>query len=106
MTKLIRLEEAMTVIARIVDVAATIAFQAGVGGMETAGSIISYLANHPEQIDGFLSGEVSVLDWPINWHEQGILSWHGQDGKIYHPEFARRARTIRSLAQHKGDSNG
>jgi hypothetical protein len=85
------------VIAQIVEYAEAIAWQAGVGGMETAGSIVSYLAAHPDQIDLLMSGKLSVLDWPVGWHEHGRLSWHGQDGKIYDPEKVRRHRLIKQM---------
>lgn len=86
-----------TVIARIVDAAEAIACQAGVGGMETAGSIVSYLAKHPDQIPALMAGTLSVLDWPNHWHAHGILTWRGADGKIYSPEFARRQMIIKEL---------
>jgi len=79
-------------IALVANAANEIAWQAGVGGMETAGSIVSYLAAHPEQINPFLAGEASPVDWPVGWHEQGCLTWQGQDGKIYSPENVRLAR--------------
>ena len=88
------------VIEAIASAAQAIGFQAGVGGMETAGSIVSYLAAHPERIEAFLSGSESVLDWPPNWHRYGDLTWHGADGKLYSPEYARRAETIRKLQDH------
>src|SRR4051794_39195154 len=88
---------AQTVIERIAAVAEAIGCQAGVGGMETAGSIISYLAENPGQITDFMAEQTSVMDWPIGWHEQGRLTWHGMDGKIHRPEHARRQRMIRKL---------
>lgn len=88
--------EAERVIARIAEVAEAIGWQAGVGGMETAGSIVSFLSAHPEHIDVFMDGG-SVLDWPIGWHEQGRLTWHGQDGKIHSPEDVRRHRVIKAM---------
>lgn len=87
----------LEVIERIANIAETIAAQAGVGGMETAGSIVSFLAEHPERIDGFFSGADCVLDWPIGWHEQGRLTWHAMNGKIVAPEFARRHRVIKAM---------
>lgn len=83
--------ESGSVIAKIVQYAEAIARHAGVGSMETAGSIVSYLATHPDQIEPFMAGKVSVLDWPVGWHEHGCLTWHGQDGKIYGPEDVARA---------------
>lgn len=83
------------VIAWIAEVSEAIAWQAGVGAMETAGSIVSYLAEHPEDVDAFMQIG-SVLDWPMTWHREGRLSWHGQDGKIYHPEAVRSAMVAKS----------
>lgn len=85
------------VILRIAQAAEAFAFQAGVGGMETAGSIVSYLAKHPDQIDGFLSGEASMIDWPFGWHTQGCLTWHAMNGTICSPEKARRSAIIRKM---------
>lgn len=89
-------EQATEVIAFIAKVSSNIAWQAGVGGMETAGSIISYLAKHPEHVEQFLI-DGSVLDWPIGWHEQGCLTWHGTDGNIHDPETARQHRIIKKM---------
>jgi len=85
------------VIARIVEMSQAIAWQAGVGGMETAGSIVSYLASHPEQIEPLMAGTLSLTDWPDRHHMHGVLSWHGADGKIYSPEYARRQVAIKKL---------
>lgn len=90
-------DTAASVIAKIVEVSNAIAWQADVGGMETAGSIVSYLATHPDQIAPLMAGELSVLDWPVGWHEHGCLTWHGQDGKIYSPEHVRRHRLIKQM---------
>lgn len=90
------------VIAHIAAVSSAIGFQAGVGAMETAGSVVSYLAAHPEEIDAFLAGG-SVLDWPVGWHAEGCLSWHGMDGKIHTPEQARHHRIIKQL--ERGNSH-
>lgn len=89
-------ETARSVIACIAQAAQQIGWQAGVGGMETAGSIVSYLARNPDKIAAFLAGD-SVLDWPIGWHEQGCLSWHGTDGKIHEPETIRQRRIIKKM---------
>lgn len=78
-------ETAIKVIQHIAKVSQVIARQAGVGAMETAGSIISFLAMHPEQVAKFMA-DPSVFDWPTNWHCDGMLSWHGADGKVHHPE--------------------
>lgn len=85
------------VIARIAEVAEAIGWQANVGAMETAGSIVSYLARFPDQIEPFLSGESSPMDWPRGWHTLGSLTWHGQDGKIHRPEDVRRHVLIKKM---------
>lgn len=85
------------VINRIAEAAIAIGWQAGVGAMETAGSIVSYLANNPGQIEDFMAGRTSPVDWPAGWHVHGCLTWHGQDGKIYSPEFVRRQRVIKDM---------
>jgi hypothetical protein len=77
----------------VAKVAASFARQAGVGGMETAGGIISFLARHPEHIASFQNG--GVFDLPPDWIERGCLTWHAQNGKIVHPDYARRARAIK-----------
>jgi len=76
--------DALAVINRIAEVSSAFACQAGVGGMETAGSIISFLATNPQRIHDFMSGG-SIIDWPISWQRAGCLSWQGMDGKIHWP---------------------
>jgi hypothetical protein len=71
------------------------AHQAGIGGMETAGNIMSYLAEYPEQIEPFMNG--GVFEFPMDWFEHGRLTWHGRDGKIHHPVEARRQRIINRM---------
>lgn len=71
------------------------AMQAGVGGMETAGGIVSYLAAHPDDIEPFLNG--GVFELPADWIVQGCLTYHAINGKVTHPETARHARIIKSL---------
>lgn len=85
------------VIKSIARAAEAIAWQAGVGGMEMAGSIVSYLDRHPDLIEDFLSGKTSIIDWPFGWHAHGNLTWHGMDGKIHHPEEARRHSIIKKM---------
>lgn len=67
---------ASEVITRIADAARAVGFQAGVGAMETAGSIVSFLAANPHRIPDFMAGG-SILDWPFNWHCAGCLTWQG-----------------------------
>lgn len=89
--------DAQAVIDHIAEAAIAIGWQAGVGAMEIAGSIISYLAEHPERTADFMSGKTSVLDWPIGWHEHGCLTWQAMNGRVVMPEQARHARIIKSL---------
>jgi hypothetical protein len=69
------------------------AWQAGVGGRETAGAIISYLALKPEHIEPFLTGGISEL--PSEWIDGGRLTWHAADGRVVHPDEVRDAREKR-----------
>jgi len=71
------------------------AMQAGVGGMETAGGLVSYLAAHPEDIEPFLNG--GIFELPDDWILQGCLTHHAANGKIVHPETARHARIIKAI---------
>jgi hypothetical protein len=71
------------------------AAQAGVGGMETAGGLVSYLALHPEDIEPFLNG--GIFELPDDWILQGCLTHHAANGKIVHPETARHARIIKAI---------
>ncbi|MEG8223505.1 hypothetical protein OSJ57_23310 [Sphingomonas sp. HH69] len=74
-----------------------IAFGAGVGEMESAGQIISYLAAHPDKFDAFIEG--GTFAWPLDWFENGCLSWHAMNGRIVRPEEARAARAAKRDAQ-------
>lgn len=87
--------EILGFIAYVRKVSEAIAFHAGVGGMETAGQIMSYLGKHPDQLDAFLNE--GVFGWPMDWFENGCLTWHAQNGDIVHPDFVRRARVIRNM---------
>lgn len=80
------------------------AWQAGVGGMETAGGIISYLATHPEDIEPFLVGGISEL--PDDWVVNGCLTHHAINGKVVHPETARRSRMIKRMERGLPPSKG
>ena len=82
-------------IEKVTKCAESFGFQAGVGGMETAGQIISYLATHPDDIEPFMVG--GIFELPDRWFESGCLTWHAANGKIVHPDYARRARTISKL---------
>jgi len=96
----IDLTSAEAVIQRIAQIAETFAAQAGVGGMETAGNLVSYLAKHPRDIEPCL--KFGIFELPADWHERGDLTWHALSGKIVRPEAARRARTIKKLEKARG----
>lgn len=89
--------QAELVIERVAKIAEAFGHQAGVGGMETAGKLVSYLATHPRDIEPLL--RFGVFELPMDWHEQGCLTWHVQNGQLVRPEEARRARIIKQLAQ-------
>ena len=84
------------VIRKIAEVAAAIGWQAGVGGMETAGGLVSVLAEHPEKIAGFLSGELDIIsDDALLQPSMGCLTWHAQNGKIVSPADMRAIKQQR-----------
>lgn len=93
----IDMAQAELVIARIAEIAAAFGQQANVGGMETAGGLISYLAKHPRDIEPLL--KFGVMELPMDWLERGDLTWHARNGKVTRPEHARRARVIRKLKE-------
>lgn len=91
------------VIQRIAEAADAVSFQAGVGGMETAGMIVSILAKHPDKIDGFLREGVGfLLDADLFSAEHGCLNFHNQIGGISTPKDARLARQARRLLRQAG----
>lgn len=82
-------------IGHIARIAAGFAQQAGVGGMETAGALVSYLADHPRDLEPLLNG--GIFELPPDWIERGSLTWHAQNGEIIAPKFARQSRTIKKM---------
>lgn len=95
-----RAYDAQQVIERIAEVSAAFGQQAGVGAMETAGSIIGYLAENPRDLEPFMVG--GIFELPADFFQRHSLTRHASDGKVIHPSFARRARIIKQLAK---DSN-
>lgn len=82
------------VIKRLAEVASAVAHQAGVGGMETAGMLVSILAAHPEKIPAFMAGELDLITDPAMLRaEMGCLSWHAVNGRIVTPAEFRAARS-------------
>lgn len=81
------------VIKRIAEIAADVAWQAGVGSMETAGLFVSVLATHPEKVSAFLAGETRPVDDAVLLNaEMGCLSWHARNGEIVTPALFRANR--------------
>lgn len=70
----------------IAEHADSLATSAGVGALETAGSFVSYLHEHPEDLEPFINGGYREL--PDNWRLEGALCWQGKDGLIT-PEDAK-----------------
>lgn len=92
---------ARAVIERIAKVAEGIGFHAGVGGCETAGAIVSFLAANPDRIavfleDGFLDALEMPNGHPRDMHLNGCLTWHRRDGRVVSPAEARAARDART----------
>lgn len=92
--------QAETVIERIAEIAGPFAQQAGVGAMEIAGLLVSYLAKHPRDIEPCL--RFGIFELPEDWISLGALTWTAKNGKVVAPEFARRARQIKKLASMPG----
>lgn len=87
--------DALQFIEKLADMAEAIGWQAGVGGSETAGQIVSYLAANPGDFDKVMAG--GILDLRPDWYAHGRLTWMGTNGQIVHPETARRARVIKQM---------
>ncbi|WP_010218888.1 hypothetical protein [Sphingomonas sp. PAMC 26621] len=78
---------AAAVIRRLAEVSEALAQAAGVSGTQTAGSFVSYLAEHPEDIEPLLRFGASEL--PEDWIHYGRLTWMGAGGKLHHPAIVR-----------------
>lgn len=69
---------------------------AGVGGMETAGALISYLHRFPKDLEPFVNG--GIFELPMDWALQGSLTWHAQkDGRVMSPEYVRQHHLIAKM---------
>ncbi|WP_375194692.1 hypothetical protein [Sphingobium sp.] len=77
------------------------AAMAGVGGMETAGHLISYLDENPRDLEPWMNG--GFMELPDNWIERGSLTHHAMNGKIVPPRTVRQARVIKSLKDKSGE---
>lgn len=86
-------------IRKIAEIAEAVGRQAGVPGCETAGAIVSYLADHPEDVQKFFDG--GILELPMDLWAQGRLTFYKKDGSIGTPQEARIGRVVRDLAKPK-----
>ncbi len=89
--------QAEAIFERLATIAEPLAFHAGVGEMETVGHLVSYLLDHPRDIEPCLRFGISEL--PDDWIRKGRLSYQARDGKIWRPANARRATVIKKLEQ-------
>ena len=86
------------VIKRIADVAQAVGWQAGVGGMETAGMIVSVLAAKPELVQRFLDEGTELLVNGDILPEHGCLTFHrSSDGKVTTPQQLRSAIVVKNM---------
>lgn len=83
----------------VADRAEDFAQQAGVGGMETAGALISYLAENPKDIEPFMVG--GIFELPERWWALGRLTWHAKNGAIVHPRDVQPQRMGTVLPEGK-----
>jgi hypothetical protein len=91
-------------ISKIASYCNDFAWMAGVGGLETAGSVISYLAAHPEHTATFLDGGfpalMDVCGDPRDLFAHGCLTFHrAKDGKVTTPEDLRASIAARDAAK-------
>jgi len=87
--KTISADELARVTAFLAEQAAGFSSSASVGGMETAGGFVSYLACHPDKCEQWLTDPISAMPKDARFWLYGCLSWHGKDGEIHHPRDAR-----------------
>lgn len=75
---------------RIAEVANAVAWQAGVGGMEVAGQIVSGLYANPEHIERFMvEGPELIIDGTLA-PDKGCLSYTAINGSIMTPAELRK----------------
>lgn len=86
-------------IAKIAQMAQAVGFQAGIGAVETAWAIVSYLAAHPDKVDQFFrDGMIDTIGDDDMW-ANGCLTFHRKDGKVVTPQDLRISRTVRDLVK-------
>lgn len=93
---------AVEVIQRIAQAANTISAHAAIGGCETAGVMISFLAAHPDRIEAFFrDGWLEAVGDNDPW-ATGCLTFHRKlDGRVTTPQDLRISKTVRDLSRQK-----
>lgn len=92
------LPNAVYVVRRIAEVAEAVGNQAGVGGMETAGMIISYLYEHPDMVERFLREGTGMMIEGDIMPENGCLTFHRRiDGRVTTPQELRAAIMVKNM---------
>ncbi|MES2752783.1 MAG: hypothetical protein V4661_15550 [Pseudomonadota bacterium] len=86
-------------IERLADVSESFGRNAGVGAMETAGLIVSFLDEHPDWLGAFMKDGWAGL--PHDFNERGSLTWMAVNGNVTHPRTARYARIVKKMATSK-----
>ena len=83
------------VVTQIAGVAAGLGWHAGEPAMEIAGGIVSFLANHPDQLERFMrEGGEMMIDGTIK-AEEGALTWRAASGEMMTAdEYARRKASV------------
>jgi hypothetical protein len=77
---------------RVVEVSDAVGLQAGVGGADLAGFIISCLYANPELFTRFMEeGAELILDGSLD-PENGALSWSASGNRVVSPHEMRRAK--------------
>lgn len=77
-------EEVTAFIQYLAELSDQVGAHAGIGGLEVAGSIVSYLAAYPGQVELFLEEGIHAMppDMPL----MGKLTFCGWDGTIHSPD--------------------
>lgn len=95
---------------KIGEVSEAVAWQAGVGAMETAGQILSVLYAKPDLIARFMAeGSGMMIDGSLDVRN-GRLSYYTANGSIHTPRSLRISDQVRQISDaalaEKGASDG
>lgn len=82
---------------KIAEVSIAVGWQAGVGASETAGMIVSCLANDPTLIPRFMTeGSGMLVDGTITT-ERGCLTYMDQSGAVRTPGFLAAHKQVQRI---------